>query len=328
MKIEDILYRLLELPYSKKLNNGQIAIRCPICGDSVKHENSAHCYVGLYKGELPLVYHCWINECSGVVDNNFLKACGIYDNNMACYLATLKGSNKRVSKIITDEMRYNIRIPYTFNERKYAYLYNRLGIEFSPEELSNLKVIFSLEDFVEYNDLEVSISNRLFELLNNDYIGFLSNNREYIIFRNICNNDNLRYYNYSVFNQDNNGNRFYTIKSECDLLSNNIELNISEGIFDIISVYFNIKKGNDINNIYAAVCGSGYINVIKSIIRKGFTELTINIYSDKDKKSSYYNNIKNELKLWYKDINIFYNGYPKEKDFGVIPEKIKIIKNV
>lgn len=328
MKIDDILNRLLDLPYSKKLNNGQIAIRCPICGDSVKHENSAHCYVGLYNGELPLVYHCWINECSGIVNNEFLKACGIYDNNLAVYLATLKGNNKRISKIITDDMRYNISIPYIFSEYKYEYLYNRLGIDLSGEDIGNLKIIFSLKDFIDYNNLEVSIDNRLLDLLENDYIGFLSNNREYIIFRNIYNNKNIRYYNYSIFNQINKGNRFYTIKSKCDLLSSDIELNITEGIFDIISVYFNIKKCNDINNIYTAVCGSGYLNVIKSVIRKGFIDLTINIYSDKDKNVSYYNNIKDELKLWYKNINIFYNGFPNEKDFGVKNERIKIIRNV
>ena len=334
MNIGVIFNKLLELPYSKKINDYQVSIRCPICGDSVKHENSAHCYVGLIDGTGPLVYHCWINECSGMVDYEFLKSCGIYDNNIAVEIKQfnkLSSVNKQGGyKFITPSMTKNIKVPHIKdtkdNRYRLEYMRKRIGIDFDYDDMEQLRVIFSLKDFVELNEIPVPEKcYKVAKYLNNQYIGFLSMSKEYIVFRNLKNDNKLRYFNYPIFGQLNNSHRFCTIPTTANLLSNDIQLHITEGYFDILSVYYNIRNCNNIDNIYTAVCGSGYLNTIKYFIRMGFVNnLNIHIYSDNDKPLRYYKNIINDLNMWYKDINIYYND--NEKDFGVPKNRISINK--
>jgi hypothetical protein len=78
--------------------------------------------------------------------------------------------------------------------------------------------------------------------------------------------------------------------------------------------------------IYSAVCGSGYISVLKYFIQMGiFGNVTINIYSDKDRQPTFYNKLGiDEIKEWVDKINIFYNE--KGKDFGVRKDEIKVIR--
>ena len=149
-----------------------------------------------------------------------------------------------------------------------------------------------------------------------------------IVFRNIEKDPKIRYIKYPIFNGLQLGETSYVIPMKADIMSPSINLNVSEGIFDILGVFFNIMKGNLKNNIYVAVTGSGYRRVIKYFLRKGFAcNLNINIYSDNDKDIDWYSNILKD-KYWFNDINIYYNGMEGEKDFGVTSDKIIIQKAV
>lgn len=64
----------------KRLDDYKVVVKCPICGEGGKQRNHGHCYVGLIDNHPPLVYHCFINECSGVVNSDFLRNIGIDDN--------------------------------------------------------------------------------------------------------------------------------------------------------------------------------------------------------------------------------------------------------
>ena len=52
----------------------EMIVRCPICGDSKKHTNSAHLYIKLDIDEDSLhTYYCQKCKSKGAVDSSFLK---------------------------------------------------------------------------------------------------------------------------------------------------------------------------------------------------------------------------------------------------------------
>lgn len=327
---------LLRLPNAKKISDTQIAIRCPICGDSQKHTDSAHCYIGQINGTGPLVYHCWINDCSGIVNADFLKLCKIYNTKFITEVQLFNNSHKNsdgIKKIYTNNdigkfIKSSVNTSNSVFETKYGYLVYRLGVKLTLEELERCKIIFSLFDFLKENNLNITKKyEKVVNTLENQYIGFLSSNKTYIVFRNLFNDKNLRYFNYPIFGQLENSNKFYTINTSANILSDDVTLHIAEGCFDILSIYSNIMRYNTVDNIYTAVCGSGYLSVLRYFILLGFiSNLNVRIYSDKDKKISYYKDLITELTPWVKSINVYYNSKKGEKDFGVPLDRIVINK--
>ena len=65
----------------KEVNSNQYRIRCPICGDSQKNLESAHCYIKCsYDQNEPLLFHCFLCNSSGIVNKSFLDKLGIKSN--------------------------------------------------------------------------------------------------------------------------------------------------------------------------------------------------------------------------------------------------------
>ena len=77
--------------------------------------------------------------------------------------------------------------------------------------------------------------------------------------------------------------------------------------------------------LYVAVCGAGFLSVLKYIISMGLTcNVDINIFSDADRAPYFYKNIKKELSPWVNSINLYYNS--KSKDYGVTRDEINLVK--
>jgi hypothetical protein len=106
-----------------------------------------------------------------------------------------------------------------------------------------------------------------------------------------------------------------------------ITLNIAEGAFDILGINNHIFDGESKNMIYTAVCGSGYLSVLKYFIQMGvFGNIDINIFSDSDRPPKFYRDIhiQEDIKDWVNNITLYYNE--KGKDYGVRKDQIKIIR--
>ena len=73
MDLNDVIDKLLDTPYACRKGDEYVYVRCPICGDSVKHRDKPHCNIWI-KPLQPLIYHCWICEESGIVDREFLES--------------------------------------------------------------------------------------------------------------------------------------------------------------------------------------------------------------------------------------------------------------
>ena len=77
------------------------------------------------------------------------------------------------------------------NRYKLDYLRKRLMVNFSYEHAKMFRCIFSLKDFLEANEISPNVKRykSFLKVVNNDYLGFLSTQNDYIIFRNTKNND-------------------------------------------------------------------------------------------------------------------------------------------
>lgn len=327
-----IEHKLLQLPHSKRINPQQIALRCKLCGDSKKDPNKTRFYVQI-KEDTPILYNCFNCGASGILTPSILRSFNINDlelntNLMQYNKTSVKTINKKFGLLKSDK--FNYKVPFgrkkSIDEIKKRYIETRLNIKLSFEELKELKTVFSLEQFLLYNDIKtLTVDTEKANLLNNDYIGFLSMKNDMIVFRDITSKHKYRYLKYDIFNNLDNAKKFYTIPNKIDIMTNDIiEINLAEGIFDILGVYYHIKKKDLKNKVYAAICGSAYTSVLKYFISLGIfgSNVIVNIYSDSDKDYYWYKNMIKELKPYVKTINLFYNK--KEKDFGVPLNRISL----
>ena len=331
----DILKENLKVVY---LTSGgkELVIRCPYCGDSSKSEVHAHLYIKM-NDDHAFPFYCQKCMASGLLDKNLLKDLGINNYELSSNLTSInkeaKTLEKRYRKNLNDN--FSIRklntnkliIPEYTNKskKKLDYLNSRFSFNLTPEEyINNYKVIFSFKDFLLKNEIEyIMCSDYMLKKLIKGYVGFLSADYNYIIFRNIEPNceKKYRYYNYQIFDYD-NSNKFYIVKDKINLLQPKIDVVLTEGIFDIIGVkeyFFKDAK----NTIFSAVCGKGYNLVLNYLSRLGFMDMNIHIFSDGDVPIEKYKAmIKYSNAMKNNRITIYYNSI--EKDYGIKLDRIKL----
>ena len=246
MTIQDVIDEMLSTPYARTYKDDYIYVRCPICGDSQKHLDGSHCSIWIRPG-LPLVYHCWICESSGLVDKDFLRDLNISDPNIITAAVrynreTMK--NKDVNdKFVSPINAKNILIPQIEENKitrpKIEYMRERLGVDFTVKSLEYLRCVTSIYDFLALNHLNPTAKFvDTVKFLEKYAIGFLSTDRTYIVFRNVDKKMKFRYMKYPIFDGLNIGNTSYTIPSQVDIMEPSVDLHIAEGTFDILSVFF------------------------------------------------------------------------------------------
>lgn len=331
----DIVDKLLSLPYSHRINNNQIALRCAFCGDSKKDPRKTRFYVQTnVNNDTPMLYNCFNCGVSGILTPQVLKTFEIYDLSLSSNLLSM---NKSINKTFTKSMsmkdnRLNLKVPIPkktpYNIKKKKYIEDRLGREFSIQELIDLKTIFSLEQLLSVNKInEVNCFPNRANRLNDDYIGFLTIDNGHIVYRDVTNSHKWRYDKYSIIQTLDTSKKFYTIPNKLDIVSNEpVYIHIAEGIFDILGVYYHILNQKQHNHIYIASCDSGFLTPLKYFIGKGFIgdNIHIELYSDNDHEPYFYSNLYKEIKPWVKSIDLFYNQ--KEKDYGIPKDRISLMK--
>ena len=336
-EIKEVLEALLDSPHAKQLNNEYVYVRCPLCGDSIKHEDQAHCSIWIREGA-PLIYHCWVCESSGVVDENFMRLMYINDsgilNKLSSYNRVTISKNTQRLKFLHSTATRDMVIPdikgSDSTTLKKLYLFKRLGIEFNNDMIKKLKIVFSINDFLYANNL--TVLNRFKKsvyFLDKNYIGFLSSTRDNINFRDITGSSNVRYIRYNLYENMPLKERMYIIPNRVNMMEKEINLHVAEGVFDILGIYFHIMNMNDDKNIYVAVGGSAYKRVIRYFLQKGFiSNLNLNIYSDSDKNIYFYKKLFKEYSIFLKSIHLFYNDTKGEKDWGVPSNRINLKESV
>lgn len=331
-----IMNKLLSIDSARLVSDTLINMRCQFCGDSSRDKNKRRLYIKIdvNDGNLPILYYCHNCHAKGVLNPSVLRTFKINDMDLNSSLLSYNSKITNKEKSLYNRynnFKFNVPVPKATknNLLKKRYIENRLGLHISTDELIKFKTIFSLQQFIEENTIdELTVKEYMGKLINTEYVGFLTSNNEFINFRDITNKNKMRYFKYSIVPNLMNTLKFFTIPSSLDLMSTDvININIAEGVFDILGVYYHVLDQNTNNNIYAAVCGCEYTNVIKHFLKMGIVgnNVFINIFSDSDKAPSFYRYLIKEISPWVATINLFYNSMGK--DFGVPKSEINVVKN-
>lgn len=322
-KFLDLLKQTLGDPI--KVTNKQIICRCPWC-EYNEIKDHYHLYISL---EAPIFncFHCPDNEGhKGIISKLVRKLYGsdITDNFV---------DKEKIKEFIKDKVnlkrdidkKNDLYIPplrENLFSHKATYLKGRL--KYSNIPLDEIKgLIFDVQDFINNNSIEMTDQLvRLQPFLQNNFIGFLTENKTTLILRNIDPKSSFRYYKLKI--SDSPFLDYYKIQG-LNLNSKNIVL--AEGIFDIFSEYIfdylNMKR--DIL-LYATVNSKKFHTLIKSIVfyesifRPNVYILSDRgIYLDEYKKMAYFNkHLINSLTIYYNKIGKDFNDSP------CIVEKVQI----
>lgn len=338
MKIDTVYAFLKSIPHQESGDRKQIMIRCPFCGDSVKHADSKHfsIKVDVEPGE-PMLYKCfradYLCGAKGILDTKTLQLLGCMDMHT---LLDLAEHNARISKTIDrfhpKRMRSYVisNVNTEQNREKAEYINRRLGVEFTPADLKAFKIQLSLWDFLRINGIQkLAFSENKCDKIDACTVGFISAYSDYIIFRDITGGEmKTRYTMYRTSGKaDENDRKLYVIPTEIDLMdSRSANLNLAEGPFSILGAYLHSDIGKDRrNNIFAANCGTGYRNTIEHLTKQyGFLKVRIHIWSDSEVPLKTYHKLYQILKDRL-DIRTFQVHYNKlAEDFGHAARDIKV----
>lgn len=322
-------------------SNDETYIRCPFCGDSKKDSRKARFYI---HNEAPFKFYCFNCDTTGVVNEDVLNLIfnnNFYDSELSSYLRekrleSISKSNK-VIKRVKKHPYFSPDYEVNFNYRKSAidkldYLNGRLGINLDKKDLKKFKIVLSIKSFFKNNglDLEKRIGNSektrfVIDSLDKNYIGFLSSDRNIIIFRNLDSSSNLRFNNFKIFPDESyDSSKVYNIGTIIDKFKDKNEIVIAEGPIDIIGSYFNVyDKDERDNKIFLANGGKSYVNSTNMLSNLSLINNHYTIMSDNDVSIDFYKRIKSVTPALYNsDISIYYNLL--DKDFGVDKSKIKL----
>lgn len=323
-------------------DKSEIVAVCPYCGGGRKQERTF--YVSIPTKEKPrYLFRCFRASCrggqtKGYVTPDFLRMidCNNYEANIY-----LNGLNKEAlkEKRFTQKGARNIKnFPSPddkLSKAKLKYINDRLGIKLTFKDLYKLKIHTNMNELFKYNDVSIDKKKEYYyKNLSDHGIAFISTYNDYVTIRNATGTDKIKRYTIvDIFEAEDDIDKFktYNIPTKIDLLSiSPIELILTEGSFDILSVFFNIENEDYFNKIYCSVSGASYERIINHYIRQhGLLDLIIKIYSDSEVELSYYEKIYKSIKRYTNSLEmyVYYNRKEKQKDFGVPKSEIQIEEN-
>lgn len=277
--------------YKSGLN--EYRIRCPFCGDSQNNLKDAHLYIkcSLNLNE-PMIYHCFKCNKSGKVNKYFLNKLNIdldlQDPSISNRLTYINQSPTKIENTITHK----------------DYFINRLGDGLTDKDYLKFRI-------VSIDSVKELINKRRFIIPNDsDAIAFMTEDNSLLILRNIY-NIGFRWKKIPIYE----GVSVYTIKTQIELFSkDDININISEGIFDSIGLYKHL--GQD-KNVFISVLSSNYKLGIDYAINKGFVgnNINIRIYLDSDINEQGLKYLIKKYKWIFKSIKFYKNIL--DHDYGV-----------
>lgn len=311
----------------------EIVIRCPFCGDS-KDPKNAHLYISIAKDK-PHYFHCFKCNESGILNSKTLRRMSVYDVEASIQLDEY---NKKVASKIPSKGKYlkyflrNDRIrDNELSLAKLKYINHRLGINLTYQDCLDNKIVLNLYDLLNSNKIsKLTRHPNIVNQLDECFIGFISMDNNFVTLRNIVppgkvhESIDRRYTEYNIFGANDNSHKGYCIPTTIDTLNPNpIRIHISEGVFDILSVFYNLNNGNKYQSIYYAMCGKNYEDKLMMFITDyGFINVEYHIYIDNDIQNYIIDNLRHISRTLKINVYIHQNRYNGEKDFGVKRSKI------
>lgn len=326
---KELIQNILENIKPSYYKNKELNVRCVFCGDSIKNASSAHLSIRIDPNDdQPLMFRCLRCNSTGIFNGNTLTMIGLYSGSNSINLEKYNRLACKKHGLFVTKKGLDLKFPeLNINKNileKHSYIENRLGTKLDIYDLHNNKVVFDFLNLLKYNKIDrVYGSPEHIKALHEDHVGFLSARNDFINFRDIS-GKHQRYYIYKVVKSLDTTGKFYIMPNQIDPFNQDIKtINIAEGVFDILGIYYNILHQYKCNTVYAAINGSGYLNVIKYILEQGLLcDVNINIFSDSDRSPDYYQNMVKTLLPFVNDVRLFYNSIGK--DYGVPVNQIKL----
>lgn len=325
--IEEFLFRTFP---SARYASGktEVVIRCPFCGDS-KDPNSAHMYISVVEGK-PHFFHCFKCNESGVLSGKTLRRMSIYDVETSIDLDSYNKQLKRNSPMVYSRRSFYMKNTYIsdtdLSRAKLAYINNRLGLNLNFRDCMENKIVLNLRDLLNQNYInKLTRSPNIVDQLDKCFVGFLSMDNSMVILRKLVPDGQVyhtidkRYTVYNIFNTEEDTKHEYCVPTTINTLDMTpVRVHIAEGVFDILSIFYNLNGGNRYQNIYYALCGKNYKNKLMSLITEyGLINAEYHIYLDNDIDDYTIQSIaKITIPLKIR-VYIHKNRYTGEKDYGV-----------
>jgi hypothetical protein len=304
-----------------KVTSSNIITCCPWCEYGEKKDHY-HLYISL---ELPIFncFHAGCKEGRGFIGKFIKKLVGFDNTSHYVDAKNLKTVLKRTNILKDPTIQKEFVLP-PIDIKKFPLkdLYVRKRLKFSDIEARNIKgLIFDIKEFISTNKLDYPESPvndfhflRIIDFIQDNFIGFLTENHSKIMFRNADPTSSFNHYKLKLFNTP--FLDYYKIRG------GNPESNkvvVAEGIFNIFSehIYDYLNIDNEVS-LYASALSSKYGSLLKSIV---FYEqkyrLDVVILSDHGIEIEYYKHLKKKNKHIINSLSVYYNKYGK--DFNVTP---------
>ena len=340
--IDNITNKILYSFPSSKITSGgkEICMKCLYCSDSIK-SNHGHMYIHIPQNDDDVfMFFCFKCQVSGIINSKTLIEWGIYSPEIGSEVDKLvknaSKNNKFKGFASIHYPLYNNVFNIPLANTKLQYIKDRIGVSLTIEECLKQKIILNLKDVLEYrynNITQLTRHPNIVQALNDNFVGFLSLDNNFVNLRRICPEGLLykgidkRYINYNIHGKMDNTEKMYVMPINIDLtIPKRIQIHIAEGPFDILSIKYNLRKNEE--GIFAAVTGTSYLGfIIHLIINYEIFFFDLHIYPDNDKHGSddVMRSIKDFIKPYGASLYIHRNNSIGEKDFGVTPDRINEI---
>lgn len=321
-KAEFLEFLKEEFPEGNLVSGGnEFRCRCRLCGDSSSNLYKARFYISLNDPSGLIFYHCFNCGAGGLFTSKVLRMISTAPSNLLMDLASLNKNHeiglkyRKQTKIY--EIQYEDIIDDDINRVKLKYFNDRLGLKLTYQDLIQNKIVLSIINLLNKNHITIGEEDVVREL-DTFFIGSLSINNCLINFRQIGKESIIKdkHVKFPLFN-NNDIKRYYAIPTTCNL-NKRVRVNIAEGMFDINSIFFNLRGRNRENELYIAAGSKAYESVIKMcLLEFGLLNCEFHLYMDNDVEDSIVRKIQRVYKKLYIPIYVHHNQYMNEKDYGV-----------
>jgi hypothetical protein len=317
----------------------EIIIRCPFCGDSAKDPHKGHFYI---MNKAPFKYYCQRCQSKGIVNSQLLQKINVFDYEVVNMVnQSFRDYQKKLTIKYGSELNFfsNRQLKFYPNQytglenSKIKYLEDRLDIVLEEKDVETYKLILNVKDFLTNNNIDINKRLKtpkdkdLFNKVQNHTIGFLTADKNTIICRSLdTEKTGFRYHNYSLFPDNVESKKFFTVKKNLDLSLPEHKIIMTEGIIDVIGVHNHVYSRDD-ESLYVSNNGKSFLFVLDYLASLSLLNVNIEIYSDKDVNLKFYEYImKNNRLAKFNGLNIFYNKIGK--DYGVKSSEILVSEGI
>ena len=332
------------------IRNGECNTRCPFCGDSTKSSQSKHFYISL-TGSHP----CFCQRCnyrSGSITSEVLEALGAAERDASVYVRQvmkaerLSGRSRRSGPTLGLGRAQRLVIPQPDRSNPddaaaVGYIEGRLGgAPLEAREIERYRLVTcGLFGLLAANGIdELTLDPRQMreaDRLNETCVGFLSADESYVIFRTMddeyVRRGGRRYTNYRIYREW-EGSKSFACRADVGLLVPRHRVVCSEGIIDLIQIerQFYPEARWLPDHVGMATCGASHETVFRQLFGLGFLSLDAELYIDNEPGM-----LQRARRLPQSSpfgqtggfsLAVYANAFPGEKDFGVLPEKIRRVR--